>query len=90
MKKIHNIDIGYIKRRAGLLAAGVATLFVLGGTLPAQAYDYGYYDYYDYYDAGYDGVYDNDWYYDYYDYNSDYSYDYDVDWFDWEEDGLFN
>lgn len=54
-------------------------------TSPTAVYTYPYYSYYA---VGYDSNHDDDWFYDYYDYDYDYGY-YDVDWFDWEEDGLF-
>lgn len=73
----HSFKIGLMAMALGL------------APLASQAADTSY-DYYDYYDAGYfsDAGYDDDWFYDYYDYNDSYDY-YDADWFDWEEDGLF-
>lgn len=75
---------------AGALYAPPAHALALGWE-PYDYYDAGYYDntlnddwFYDYY--AYDTVYDP--YYDYYYYGA-YGYDYDVDLFDWEEDGLF-
>ena len=76
-------------------AAGLAVLtLLLGGPSAWAVLDSFGYDTYNVYDPGYDNnSYDDDWFYDYYEYDSNYDYehnkDYDSDWFDWEEDGLF-
>ena len=81
-----------IKVRTAVAVAGLTLSLAASGAWAALD-SFGY-DTYNFYNPGYDNSsYEDDWFYDYYEYDPNYDYehnnDYDSDWFDWEEDGLF-